>query len=171
MKQQSQTLFTLLFSGLLSISAASSFAEMRPGWERPIYQADLKIIENHGNVPNSIESAKTFSLVMTQQDGSKSPTGFILLTDGQSGQSYGIQSVTRDSCNSVTYTLVPVIQSAELVLDGVFEQVQMTDNSARTCMDFRPFRWEFDFRNLNLTRDVTGKAVLGGNPHGVITVQ
>jgi hypothetical protein len=161
---------TLCIASLLSVMAGTSFADSRPGWERPLYQADLTVLTNHGDLPQSIESAKNVSLVMTQQDGSSAPTGFVLLIDGQNQQNYQIQSISKDSCNSITYVLVPVITSTELVLGGVSDQIQMTDNRTRTCLDMR-YSWEFDFKNLDITHEILGEAVFAGSPHAVMTPQ
>jgi hypothetical protein len=128
------------------------------------------VINQHGNVPAVIANSKTVELVMTQQDGAQSPSGFVLLTDGRFKQAYQVKSASTDSCKTTTYTLVPIQDSANYILN-VSESIQVLDHSNRICLDFRKFVWELNVTHSDLTHEVTGQIQLVGNPESVIVTQ
>jgi hypothetical protein len=108
---------------------------------------------------------------MTQQDGTQTPTGFVLLIDGQFSRAYQIKSTTTDPCNSMTYVLVPVQEPGKFRLDETSQKLQVIDHSSRTCLDFHRYRWELDVTNVDLTHQVLGQMRMAGNPDSVMTPQ
>lgn len=163
---------TLLVMGLMLMSLETAHAVVRTGWDRPIFRADLTVLDQEGRLPALIEdtvNAKSAELVMTQQDGTASPAGFVLLIDGEFKQAYEVKSTLKDSCNSVTYTLVAVQKPGSFRLDETQAKIQVTDHSDRICMDLHQYRWEMNVKNMDLTREVLGTARLAGNPRSVMT--
>lgn len=157
------------------ISSNNAFAFVQPfvqqGWDRPIYQADMSVLNQQGKVPAKIANAKSVELVMTQQDGTPTVSGFVMLIDGQSDQNYNVKSISHDRCGSTVYQLLPVQNSGNLVLNQVFQNVQVTDHSDSVCMEFHKYRWEMKIDDLDLTHQAIGQIQLVGNPESVITPQ
>jgi hypothetical protein len=162
-----------LVSMLAVLVCDTAFGYVRIGWDRPIYRADLTVLNQHGPLPQNIEGAKTVELVMTQQDGTPASkgTGFVLLADGQLKQAYLVKSTSTDPCNLVTYTLAPVQEQSNYRMDAVFETVQVVDRSHDTCMDYSKYSWEMEIKTVNLLHEVSSETQFAGSPESVITPQ
>jgi hypothetical protein len=160
---------SLMASILTLVTSTSAFAIVLPGWDRPVSKAEMTVLNQQGSLPSTIENAKTIELVMTQQDGSQSPAGFVLLIDGQYNQAYQVTESATDNCGSTTYTLAPVQKPGTLVLDETSESLHVINHSDRLCMDLHKYQWELDVKNSDLLRQVIGQARLAGNPEALIT--
>lgn len=119
---------TVLLVTIASISllSASSFAVYMPGWERPVYQARMDIL----NASGSLIDIKNVELVMTKQDGSKQATGFILTIDGKS-VFLEISVIKKLAQNSVQYIAIPLADSPTLG-SGVKLLVREIDSKWKT---------------------------------------
>ena len=163
-------LIATAFTSLLGLASSAS-AFVRPGWDRPIFRADMSILNEQGNPPPALATARNVELVMTQQDGTPSATGFVLLIDGQASDSYEVTSISKDRCGSTVYTLVPIQGSGNYVLSQSSQKLQVTDHSDGVCMSFHRYRWELNVENLDLTHQAVGQLRMVGNPESVITPQ
>jgi hypothetical protein len=173
---------------LLAISPFSqAFGDIRPGWERPIKKAEMKLVDSQGHFGD----AQDIDLTLTRRDGKNGPnklkvTGMVLEYTINSTQGYrdGVdvvtplrekrvlivdQAPTKDSCGSSIYY-------GQLAKQGQNKDVQvrfnvvLVDHSTRICKDFRPYRWEVSVREgygWCGTMDATMELV--GNPETVYT--
>ncbi len=147
---------------------SSSFAVIKPGWERPILRAYMK------EVGSTKPATNVFILTMNKKDslrGSTKPTSFTFTTERNImcitapcprpsvSTQFTIQSVTKDSCGSTVYHARENVGHTEPTI------LELVDHSTRLCEDYRPHRWELKLMGFRFTRNFVG------NPEGVITIQ
>ncbi|MCM2278463.1 MAG: hypothetical protein NDJ89_10350 [Oligoflexia bacterium] len=87
MKIQAWNTVAILF---FSISAG---AMVRPGWERPVFRAEMQATDRQ---------AGSMELIMTHQDGQKDPTGLVLMIEDRRYE-FVIESSESDACGSARH--------------------------------------------------------------------
>lgn len=131
-------------------SATSSYAVIRLGWERPIYQSQMEVRGSIGGFKN----AKQVKLVMTKQDGQNKITGFVLHIDDQVIRFKNVQN-SFDSCGSVEYS---AYIDGRMIGDRTESyKFTLTDHSNRSCTGFRPFKWEASIEHSKLLDRIVEK--------------
>ncbi len=154
-----------LFAVLAVVAALPSFADFRPGFERPIYKATLET--RHLNYP------RAELLTMTKQDGARFATGFTLVEDT------GIRCVTTPCPSSHTSQWRIDPRTGRKVLPGgtvvytAVERVRHPSIAARvlTLTDHSRSKLEIPYKHLWLVKieGPRGQFLSWGNPEGVIT--
>lgn len=109
-----------------SVAASPAFAIAVSGWERPIYKAQMRIEVRDPQ----LDRIQRVELVMTQQDGKKEATGFIVLADGHA-KNFEVIETKMDRCGSVYYTAAPVTEKASISIQNV--RLLVADHSHRVC--------------------------------------
>ncbi len=127
---------------ILAITS-SAFAIYIPGFERPVYQADLKLQESSNPNPNNSE----FSLTLNQRDDSANPTSMSLTEKKviycvkapcprpQTISNYKIVTVTKVGCGTVEYTAQEDVNHTE------GSTIVLVDHTKRICRDLQPYKW------------------------------
>lgn len=161
------------------LSVANAHAVVIPGWERPIYEADLVELDEDGNV---IEEHLAKQLTMHRRAGSEAATSFALSEEVQvycvvapcapierTAVFRVVGSPLRDGCGSVHYKAFES-SPADLMDDraqvNLPRRLTLVDHSTRICKDLRRFRWDVQIDE----RDGETRH-LGGNPTAVYTIQ
>jgi hypothetical protein len=149
---------TIGTAAMVFFMAAQVQAISLPGWERPVFQAEMDLQRTTGIFSKS----KAATLVMTKQDGRKSPTGFILFIDDQAVD-FDIARTDRDGCGTMNYVVSP----KDVTFGGKSATLSMVleDHGMRFCKDLRRNQWE-----ASITADA-GLLDLSGYPQAVFTIQ
>ena len=171
-----------MFVGMFVFTSTQAMAISKPGWERPIYSAQMEKIDARGYFAD----AQNIRLTLTQLDESETPTGMSLgylntrvpMSDDYTRMDLTITEKRDIGCGSVQYVaqlLVPQyhIESYDKSIDNQHRfTVVLTDHTHRICRDYRPYRWEASVREGSGfcgTMDATME--IRGNPRGVFTIQ
>lgn len=158
-----KAVFTLIALALVSTSAHAVY---RPGWERPIETAEMKVLKASANF-SDVREAK---LTVTRQDGARELTGMVLemsVGDQTFTRKLQITEVERDACGSTHYTAVP----AEFHNGNTIFTVVLSDNLGRRCRDFHPYRWEATVSRESLNGLIQPSTLkLGGRPELVYSI-
>lgn len=145
--------------------SSSTFAIVRPGWERPILRAHLT------EVKATKPTTQVFYLTMNKLDGKKQPTSLTFTAEQnimcitapcprpQTNSLYRIGSIKKDSCGSTVYYASEVVNHTEPAF------IELVDHATRLCEDVRPYRWEVKVQGFRFQRNFVG------NPEPVYTIQ
>lgn len=148
--------------GVVFVTASQAHAMV--GMERPTFRADMKVEAAQGAFA-PVSRARNVELVMTQQDGRKSPTGLILVIDDQA-TFLDIVAEQGDGCGSRIY-------AATSEAPGMMK-LELTDHSTRVCADFQPDRWVARAKGKPTDRphiQIGSELTLVGSPAPVLTIQ
>lgn len=169
-----------LFALIIALAASAAQAVHIPGWERPVYRANLvELDDQNGNV---IESHLKKSLTMHKQQGAASATS---LTFREEEQVYCITApcppITHttvyrivgkpevDGCGTTHYTAYET-SPADLMDDrpqvNPPRRLLLADHTTRKCKDLRRYRWE-----LQIDGHREDARFFGGNPSALLTIQ
>ncbi|MCM2324620.1 MAG: hypothetical protein NDJ90_15275 [Oligoflexia bacterium] len=113
-------------------------AMVRPGWERPLYQAELQVVDVAPELESEVRNAKSLHLIMTQQDGFKTPSGFILLIDDRTIE-FGVDGLTQDRCGSTEFVARAGDGASRITLKLV---THVGRESTGTCGQAQGHAWE-----------------------------
>lgn len=158
---KTKTLSTIVASAAALFAVSSTaHAVLNPGWERPVQQSMMRV----SDARDAFANVKEAQLVMTQQDGHRSPTGFLLLIDNQV-MDFVVADKQGDDCGSLRYIASPA-NSDEIGISRVAMKLALTDHTMRICKDYQPDQWQA------VLSDVDGDLVtLSGQPEAVMTIQ
>jgi len=166
----------------LTLVSTQAHAVYAPNWERPVLEADMKLIQTH----LGFEKVSDVKLTLTRRDiGILVPnskyTGIQItyLNADNMGQSrrasytLKITQAEKDGCGSTTYyAQLNRDHSANPKEIGARYNISLTDHSERICKDLRLFRWEAQVRQgYGWCGTMDSTMELGGNPESVITIQ
>jgi hypothetical protein len=147
---------------LVLVASTQAWAVSIPGWERPVYQADMKVLD----VKGPVREPKTVELVMTKEDGSRTPTGLELTMDGRK-VFFPIVATRNLGCGSVEYFAEVARMAGPRPVRNY--GITLADHTKRICEDARRYMWEVEY---TVDGDfLSGMIRMGGNPEGVVTVQ
>ena len=170
-----------MFVGLFAFTSTVAFAISQPGYERPLYSAQMEKVNARGH----FELAQNVRLMMTQLDESETPTGLRLSyvnsmleqfpeATGYSSVDLTIVETREIGCGSVQH--IARLRQPNDHRDSIYNQHRFTvvliDHTRRICEDYRPYLWEASIREgygWCGTMDATME--LRGNPKGVFTIQ
>jgi hypothetical protein len=171
-----KTLSTL-FALTALITTTSAHALFEPNWERPVFSAEMNVIDSQSTFENAGNVTLTITHRSNIQNPSQSgPTGILLTwTDAQSSNTQdsllSVTSITDIGCGSVEYTAK--IENSDLdPSERERFTVTLQDHSRRFCKDYKEYKWEASVRRgwgFCGTSDSTMQ--LGGNPQTIYTMQ
>ncbi len=169
-----------------------AFGIVKPGWERPIQRAEMKVDGAQG----AFNDVKDVDLTLTRKDVELTAqdivprrlpvTGMIVeyTVDRNVGSDRDMlvqeervkmvlvvdQQPSKDECGSTIYIGRLASEKKEPV--GARFSVVLRDHSTRLCEDLKPYRWEAHVRQ-GFGWCGTGDAVMDlvGNPEAVYTIQ
>lgn len=148
--------------------SGKAHAIFKPGWERPIYKSDMKIL----SADNELQNVKEAVLFVNKRDPSRKPTSMTLNLDGVSH--FVTITKTRNECGSVVYEGKEDIWAA----DGgphYLMSVHLQDNTNRLCRDLRQGQWEASVYQMHdggmAHFEIISRMELAGNREEVFTIQ
>jgi hypothetical protein len=154
-------------------TSVSAYAIYKPGWQRPIYKAQLVEKDTLGH---ELGIGFTKELTLHKMDQATRPT---LLTFTEELKVYCfvapcprpkvttkfvIVAKRPAGCGSVKY--IAYAQKDRTAPETPPLKLVLVDHATRVCRDYRPYRWE-----AKLQREGAPARLLFGNPEGVITIQ
>ena len=171
-----------IFVSMFAFTSTVAFAISKPGWERPLYSAQMEKVSAQGH----FELAQNVRLMMTQLDESETPTGLRLSYMNSMLEQFSettgridltIVETREIECGSVQYIarLLATQQVLNMREPADLQHrftVVLTDHTRRVCKDYRPYAWEASVREgygWCGTMDATME--LRGNPKGIFTIQ
>ncbi len=160
----------------IMLGSLSAQGVIRPGWERPIWKAELVELSLQGEDRELNGDFQT--LIVHQRDEAKKPTSFSFI-EGQNGVRCGVDmrcmpvriaffiyKIMDAGCGSVKY-LAREIRRTQPDMLPPLKRLEVVDHANRLCDDYRPYRWEVGLIQPDAESDII--RLFGGNPEPVIT--
>jgi hypothetical protein len=126
--------------------SALSFASVIPGYERPLYSGQAKILKAQG----TLASTQNVNFVVTRQDGAKQFTGVELTLDNEVAVFLSVKSVRKIGCGS-----------EEVIAESGQYRISFVDHSNRICKDLVDFAIQGKLERLTRNRKLSGIVSFG----------
>lgn len=171
--------FMFALVAVASFNSATSFAIVRPGWERPILKAEMVELDETGH---EISQPGDITLTMNQRDGAPAPTSFTLVEKRKvfcvrapcppitSKVQFKIVDKKPAGCGSFEYTA----RDKNALLAGIrplpVTTLKVVDHTTRLCDDYKKYMWEAKVQTTSPTARYRQRSLFG-NPEPVYTIQ